>query len=306
MLKKLANKRLLPTATLYYRHKFLASLGQATILVYTMGKVGSSTVYYTLQKNKVSQLVYHVHFLSDAYLERMSAKYDQSGSGKDVPDKLSVNQLLKGSTDHMTASYTLKSVLESGAVNRWKIITLVRDPVATFFSHIFQNPKTHRPYLLGEDGKLDKNKVESYISDYFVHFDPDNDFISGWFDREFYDFTGTDVYQHPFDPLTGYNIIREGKFDIAIIALEELDNSLNHVIGELAGSTNNPNNFNVIKKNIRENQDETGLYTNLKNSIIIPKVGLKHVYSTKYATHFFSSEFRDKMIEKWALPRRHS
>jgi len=304
MLKKIANKKILPADLLYYRHKLLSGIGQIPILVYTMGKVGSSTVYYTLLNHNVSQLIYHIHFLSDFYLERMTVKYNEDK--KDSLARLSLNQFIKGSTDHMTASNMLKKVLESGNRSKWKIITLVRDPVATFLSHIFQNPRTHRPFLLNEKGELDKKKVDAYIYEYFIQFDSEEDFISNWFDREFYSFTGIDIYGYPFDPSIGFTIIREEHFDIAVIALNNLESNLQRVISELIPENKNVKDISVFKKNIRENQDDTGFYKKLKNSIIVPTDGLKKVYSTRFATHFFSNEFRAEMIEKWAVPRNHS
>lgn len=298
MLKKLTNKKLISATALYYRHKLLTGLGQVPILVYTMGKVGSTTVYNTLRRNRVSPLVYHIHFLSDFYLGRLGAKYTRTGK---IPEKLSMSQVYRGSADHMTASHALKRVWETGDVKKWRIITLVRDPVASFLSHIFQNPTTHRPDLLGEDGNLDRYKVETHVVDYFEHFDADKDFISGWFDREFCQFTGTDVYKHPFDPSTGYQIVRDGKLEIAVMLLDELPRTLNRVIMELTGQKNGE--VHIINENIRGNGDGGGLYGDLKRDLVIPRVGLEKAYSTKYATHFFSDEERERMIEKWSVPR---
>ena len=300
MIKKFLHKRILPSGILYYRHRLLAGLGHTPILVYTMGKVGSSTVYHTLRKHKISRLVYHIHFLTDSYLEKISKTYN-NGNAR-ISDDINIHQLLRGNIDHISSSYILKKVCKPEPKKKWKIITLVRDPVATFFSHIFQNPATHRPELLGPDGLLDIKRVNTYVWDHYNHFNPREDYISNWFDKEFYEFTGVDLYDYDYETEAGYQIIQNDRFDIAVLSLESLDKNFAKAIGKL---TNSNKFISVIKQNVREKQKGANaiLYKELKQNIVVSKENLQNVYSTRYAKHFFSPEFREKMIEKWSKPR---
>lgn len=42
----------------------IAIIGKTPILVYQMGKVGSSTIVNTLKSSNINNPVYHIHFLS--------------------------------------------------------------------------------------------------------------------------------------------------------------------------------------------------------------------------------------------------
>jgi hypothetical protein len=143
-----------PQLAVGLRQRMLDAMGHKTILVYTMGKVGSSTVYQTLRANNVSQIIYHLHFLSQENIVRISEKYKRAG----IPQKrVKIRQLLRGDIDHLTASKALNNIPHA---RRWYIVSLVRDPVSTFLSHVFQNPTIHRPYLLGDNGLLREELVQ--------------------------------------------------------------------------------------------------------------------------------------------------
>lgn len=287
-----------PIWAITLRHRLFDTLGSPTILVYTMGKVGSSTVYTSLKNNRLSPLIYHVHFMSKEHIERIWKKH---GKTNNLYNRINILHILKGNFDHITASsalYTLNPVHR-----KWKIISLVRDPVETIFSHVFQNPQTHRPHLIGNDGKLDKALVENYIIMYFSNFNSETDYIANWFADDFHSFTGIDIYSKQFEYDTGYTIINNERFDVVIISLEYLEQVFTEVISKLLGKKLN---LKIVNTNIRNTAEQGDLYRQIKKELAIPRDCLSKVYSTNYAKHFFSPEHREDMINKWSKPRENT
>ena len=299
MIKKIWNSRFLPYESLCYRHKILEALGSRPVLVYTMGKVGSSSVYHSLRNCNISLLVYHVHYLTDYCMERVSQVYSEKNV--EYQEDISLNQFVRGSTQHhLTGSYILKNSVKKSNAKKWNIITLFRDPVATFMSHVFQSPEIHTPFLFDQKGDLDAKKVNKYIREHFREFNSDKDHLSNWIDTEFHAYTGIDLYSYPFNCDAGYTIIKSENYDVAMISLEKLNSIFALVIKELTGTSKE---VNMMRRNVTEKKDVADLYNELKNSIVIPKKDLEKVYTTKFARHFFTPEFRTKMIAKWSNPR---
>lgn len=274
-------------------------MGHFPVVVYTMGKVGSTAAYKGLLDSKVSPLVYHVHFLTRSNLDGVLEKYSKRMSSA-TRKRVGFKNLIDGRVDHLKASSVVLKTFNETHRKKWIIITLVRDPVATFLSHTFQNPYIHRPFLINQAGFLDKEKTEAYIYDYFSSFRADKDYITKWFDNEFYKFTGVDVFAHDYDVSEGYTVIRRKRFDVAVISLMRLEDNLSKVLRKLA---NTEKTVKVPKENVREWSDQQGFYKDLKKRIVLPVDILERVYSTKFAKHFFSLDYRRQMTEKWSKPR---
>jgi len=58
-----------------FKIKFLHNKNEDPIIIYQMGKVGSSTIYQTLKKLKLKNSMYHVHILSDQNLDEAIDRY---------------------------------------------------------------------------------------------------------------------------------------------------------------------------------------------------------------------------------------
>ncbi|WP_171032775.1 putative capsular polysaccharide synthesis family protein [Fodinibius saliphilus] len=285
----------MPHQFLYLKHRLFEFFGREPIIVYTMGKVGSSTVFHTFQKQYYLPLVYHVHHLTDRSYQRAVDRYQKNNLP--ISPKINLITFFKGNSSHMSASCILKKDQIINSNRKWNVITLVRDPFSTYLSHIFQNPQIIRPFLLDDDGILVKEKVEDHIEKVFSGPNPEKDFITNWFDEEFLKVTGIDIYEYPFDHEKGYVLIEGEQFNIAIIALESLDSNLAPVFKQLFKSNKD---VSIERKNIRSKNDKSGFYKLLKQNIRVSREGLKEFYSTKYAKHFFSEEFRNKMINRWS------
>lgn len=123
------------------------------VFIYQMGKVGSSSVYKTLKAEGLRQQIFFVHFLSnDLY------------SYKDFLINAGMNPV----SYHIELGIALRRTILSRRDNlRYKIISMVRDPIARQISDIFQNPEIMEMDIRNPDGMIDKNKAMALIQDKF-------------------------------------------------------------------------------------------------------------------------------------------
>lgn len=279
------------------RYNFFRLFKYRTFIIYTMGKVGSTSIYEALKKAGGKQpLVYHVHFLSANQIKRITGKYLSAGNPeiKRVP----LRSIWKNNLDHLVSSRILSDVkIKQNSI----LISLVRDPIDTYLSHIFQNPRVHRPELLDENGMISREKVQDYINNNMGSYRPEEDFIANWFKTEFEVYTGFNVYDQPFDHTNGVLVAKNSKFDILIFDLRKVEKMINP---SLEGLMNEKLNVEVGRKNVRSVSTEGALYSEIKKSIVFDKKYLEKVYSTQYAMHFFDEEYRKEKINFWSVPRR--
>lgn len=121
------------------------------ILIWQMGKVGSSSVYYSLQQIFNEKPVYHIHLLSKEMIEK---------------GELYKRSLINGNNSYLYNNEfrkKFKSSMRRGV--KWKIISLVREPVGRNISAFFQNIDI---FLSEFDNKSESHIPESDISDIFL------------------------------------------------------------------------------------------------------------------------------------------
>ena len=91
-----------------------------TVVIYQMGKVGSSSVKNTLMGLKLPINLYHVHALTKKRLDWLQDTYRNASR---VRGKAIVH-------DHLAESMYLRKKLDQNYKKPWKVITLIRDPIA--------------------------------------------------------------------------------------------------------------------------------------------------------------------------------
>ncbi len=102
-------------------------------VVYQMGKVGSTTVSDSLEALADRPHVYHAHFLTSEGIGWAEDQYRPN-----YPR----TRALPG---HVIDSIVLRERLDAGATLGWRVVTLVRDPVARNLSSFFQTMYLDRP-----------------------------------------------------------------------------------------------------------------------------------------------------------------
>ena len=240
-------------------------------LIYTSGRVGSTTLFGTLKKALGEDKVFKVHRLTAEGL----AEYRRF---RPIwTDDEHVFQLLDGKRDQY----------------RLKLITLTRDPFASEVSSLFHNLEVHFPDKSPLDFDLDflrdrlENRKSSSSEGYFVR----------WFDIECLPYTGIDVYARPFPRDRGYDIFHNGNIDLLVLRLEDIDRAFQPALQAFLG-------LNVAEldlHHIGDKQPYAPVYKQFKNGVRFPEALLDTYYKTKYCRHFYSDDEVAAFRRRWQL-----
>ena len=243
-------------------------LQDTIFIIYTMGKVGSTTLYSTLWEKVPHNSLYHVHFLS----ERGMKKREEFSRNPDVTQD-----------DRALASY-----IENNPHKRLKIITLVREPLSRDISDLFQclhiyfpNKKVDEISEVDLRGKLASNNFA---------------FTLEWFDEEFKPYLKYDIYNIPFDKEKGYKIYTHETADILLIRLEDLSRCYREALYEFVG-IDFPELINV---NLTDNKDSAQLNKEFKRHLKLDKKLLEELYASKFVRHFYSDREITQFINKYS------
>ena len=252
-----------------YRAFSLRKLKNKTIIIHTLGKVGSSTIYYELKKLSPWENIFHTHFLSDEWLNLRL----KDGNHFEFNNR---------------AAKKVFSYLEQYPNNKKYFISLVRDPVSREISNFMQNPQDfiEGDILLNPIAVLKKKYLENLSYDYTLN----------WFDTEFLNYTGFNVYSQPFDKDKGFSIYEHNNLKIMIVKLEKL----NECYSDAMKAFFDLNLKLGVNSNLSSQKKISTVYSELKKSIKFTEDQLNTVYSHKYVTHFYTLEEIKTFKEKWS------
>lgn len=251
------------------------------ILVYQMGKVGSSSVTEALKRAGIPHGVHHVHFLSPEGLSATEAYYQTLG---------------KGMPEHVRVGRELRRAIDAGGLRRALVVTLVRDPVARDISDFFQNLRLHDDHMLGADGLPEWERVVTHLSGMFARFDEANDYTCAWFSREFERALGVDIYAHTFDPVGGYSLVEQGGWRILVMQVEALSRAFEPAMRDLLGGRYNAP---FTAANIGTEKEFGQVYDQVRATFRLPRDLCARIYNSRYCRHFYSDEQREGFIRRW-------
>ena len=250
----------------FLKFKLLNFNDKPPIIILTPGKVGSSSVYYTLKIDLHDYSIFHIHFLSKEGIKK--AKHSHlSSDRKSLPLHLIVSELL---------SKKLKSY--NGKI---KIITILREPISRTISSFFQNIDFYKDAI--EDSKLVINEsislkiLEKEIKGSVTS-------INNWLNSEIEENFNIYIYNKKF-PKEKYMIFKNQKVDLLLLKMEDLNDVFTNATADFFNIEEGIvlENFNVGKKKYYSKQ-----YQKLKNRIHIDENILKKIKSSKYYIHFYA------------------
>jgi hypothetical protein len=246
-----------------------------------MGKVGSKTIQASLEKLNLPNKIYHTHFLSWSNIKQIEDHYSS----------------IPGTNVCLDHCKDIRSLIDSTAGNiRWKIITLVRDPVSRDISDVFENIKRDLPHVTNVDLESAFNDIRSHILKTFADFDESTDYACTWFDKEIKDVFNFDIYTNDFNKSTGYQIYGVQDADILLIRLEDLSGCCHDAFREFLGVPD----FSMVKNNVSEKKWYQGLYRRVLDSISIPDSDLERIYKSRYCRHFYTGDEINHFKKKWS------
>ena len=251
------------------------------IFVYQMGKVGSSSVERSLKVRGIRNPVYHVHFFSDARIASAERYYR------------SINARLPR---HLKRSKALREKADRNEIGSWKIITLVRDPVAREISNVFQNMRDFNPDLIDANGNIKTKLVADFLTHRFSTFDEETDFACTWFDKEIRIAFDVDVFSYDFDLAQGYQLIRKGNVEVLVLRMEDLNKRFEEAMAEFLGCEKR---IELRKRNLAKNKPYHDVYKSVIGDIRLSRPVCEKIYASNYVRHFYSKEMIEELVTKW-------
>lgn len=257
---------------------------QHPILVYQMGKVGSSTVVDTLHQLRLDRPVLHLHTLA---ADRLAfAKARQRGSGSPFLH------------EHLLVSTILEKKL-SQAPFPCSVITLTREPISRAISFVFEDRVKQAPHALKPDGTVDTAALSEVVNQLLAS--PDNGTAdpSLWFDGELRSVFGVDVFAHPYDLERGYTIIPGEHVRVLVLRMEDLNRSLALALADFLGL--DAGAITLREANVGGAKWYSGYLEEVKRTLQLPPDVARSVFGTRYFKHFYAQDAL-RITERWTAP----
>lgn len=230
------------------------------VLVYNMGKVGSTSITETIMENGFRKTL-KCHWM----------KYNYPIA------------------EFWTERKYLMNAINSGKDRPFKIVIPVREPMARNISAFFQILPDYIPNYKDKDLKY---LYRYFVSEYNVEY-PDQ-----WFHMEPMEVFGFDPYRVPFDTSVGYQIYKEEKHQYLIIRLEDCESKLTEALRIFLGVDNiQMKSSNVFEKTSRHRMQKE--YAEFKK-FRYNQDFLNRTYALEYVNHFYTKEEINKFRNKWS------
>ena len=246
------------------------------ILVYQMGKVGSTSLAKALGEHAIQ---IHNFFPEN--------------------DPCARKPFYRGSLRRRTVDglffYVIRRAVR--ARRKLKIVTLVRDPIGRNVSMYFQHLHYWLAYYFSEvradrDGREGIGTLVDCFRETFDHRYP-----LDWFDKELKRLTRVDVYEYAFDSTKGCAEIKHGGVDVLIVQTEKLP-ACWHIVEAFCGRK-----LELREDNRAELKWYGALYSEFLNRYSLRADEIDAIYSSKFATFFFSEAARADLGRRWLGPK---
>ena len=254
------------------------------LLVYSMPKSGTSSVLYSLRSG-TDFPVLHIHTLRKDRLLEIENVYKKNWSKKSTPTHLWHSLYLLNKLGH-----------KRDKNDKFKIISLIRDPVAKQISSFFEILYLELDYNYNE--KLKLMHVEDVVDELtllFINKFSQQTVPRDWFDLELRSVFDIDIYTKHFSHEKGYQIYEGQQADVLLIRLEDLDRRSREAFGKFLGIEN----ISLIKRNVGSRKDYALLYKSFLTKAILPESYLFEQYNIKYVQHLYSPDEIVNFKKKW-------
>ena len=240
------------------------------VLVWTVGKVASSSVYATLKHHGFDTI--HIHYLSDWYLTN---QINKMYAGRDLATNIATSVRFRHGFDRNFYK------------TPFRVVTLVRDPLARNISAYFEN--------LEHFSKSAKTVADSawHIQNFLDRYP--HSIVLDWFDAELRDVGGVDFRQINFDPDRQWCVRRDDKFHVLIIRAEAPDQVKLDAMSEFFGMPMT----SLIRQNEAADKHYNELYQAFRDTISFPKEHIDYMYDNDLCETFWTPTEVRRMRNAW-------
>jgi hypothetical protein len=293
-----------PLARRYELATLAVSRWTCPVLVYTMGKVGSSSLARSLEKAAPEFDVLHFHRLVPERLARADDLYREAARRHGGTPAAQM-----GRARHVWLGQYLSRRIDRGPPggNRWTVITLIRDPVARNTSSFFQNLFFRVGYDWAEQlqsksldavvADLGRLFLDSYAREDWWALSKDENFLT-WFDDELRQTFGIDVLAEPFPTDIGFKIYEGPRARVLLIRLEDLDGCAPAAMQAFLGLPA----FELQRRNVAAGKRYASLYRRFVESVELPAEYVDRLYGSRVARHFYTERelesFRNRALRQ--------
>lgn len=244
---------------------------EAPILVFTMAKVGSLSVYQSL-KTVMGTPIFHVHTLDQAEID---AGLQQCFNNGVYPDSRSPVSLINNEVIKKNRPF--------------KVISLFRNPIERNISAFFDAFEFH----IGMPASKYKGDIQT-IEDAF-HTKLNHRYAIDWYGKHFKNGLGLDIYQTYFDTQKKYQIIKSDLCEILLLDSRLADEKKETLIAHFC----NLESFKLSNVNVTSHLKHGALYKQFKSHIRFRESYLDTQLHSTYFNHFFSDQDRKHLVQKW-------
>ncbi len=252
------------------------------VIVYQMGKVGSTAIIDGLHESSPSMPIFHVHFLVQSRID------DAHRHLRTLTKKFNANTWCL-----YESKFVRKYIMSIKNKQKLKIITLFRDPIARNISSFFYNIHKYAPEFNTfdiEDPSIIKKLRELYLNSFTEH-----EYSIQWFSDELEATFGINVFESQFNTKKGYMITNNTNVEVLVIKLEKLKDCASNAVEEFLGVRN----FTLRKANTSEEQPYNELYKKFLREVRLPASYINEIYESQLMRHFYSTEEIDHFRKKW-------
>lgn len=273
---------LLQTLRFQWRHRG----DRPIVLVHQMARVGSVTVFRAIRRNAPTTNLFHTHYLNPASIEHFESQADRAHAATGEP----------GIRREMLAARWLTARLRGRSPQQpWRIVSLVRDPVARTISAFFR----HFPYAfptLGARFLDDPLHVPRLLELFRDECEFEHEFALNWFDREVRDVFGIDVYATPFPWASGCATYIGDRCDLLVMRLEDLEQVGAAALQEFLGLRD----VTLTIANSTDREPYAESYRRFLAELRPTREYLDRVYESRLARHFYSTDERARFRARWS------
>ena len=250
------------------------------VVVYTIGKTGSSTVLATVGRALPERPARQIHHLQPHRI----ARSDDSYRRQDRP---------RASVHVEVAKHMLRHQPPTPD-EPWDVITLVREPVAQDVSVFFQVGERRGFMRIDDDGALiEPGSIDELHERFATWRDHEDD--ARWFDEDLLPSLGIDVYATPFDHAAGFARIDGERARLLLLRNEDLHRVGSRAIGDFLG-IEPPE---LVAANVGAEKRYADVYAAFR-SRGVPASLVNTLHATKLARHFYTPDELATARATWA------
>lgn len=271
-LKRLVLERSYAIDRTYYRLRFSTEFRRSNeiLLIFSPGRCGSVTVLRSLERLHLETPIFNIHRMNRDRI-------------RDYVPRPGPQAFLE--------SYLAERLDRRWNDKQWKIIVLVREPIArqiSLFAHVFfrDHPEAVTQYERGETTLNDLRKI--FLRDHFHRSESatyTRASLLNWLDHEIKRVFGVDLYARAFPRELGYLLVEAPYLRILVVKTERLamcwPEASERLLGRACG---------LVVTNRAAERSYYRVYRDLQESLVLPTWYLDEMHGSRYARHFYSEE----------------